>query len=309
MITAGQVFGATLGFVLPLETDPQLGYISPTTRSLAVNGDGVVVVGSSRYEDARYDGPVERAVRWVDRTPALLGIASEVLPLAPRDEGLGLTGFDLFTWSSATAVNSEGTFVVGAHGLPRDLNKTHGPSFTWTSDTGTRLIPVGFSSAERTVVPENPTDMTANGELVVGGNPLGFGEPWVWIAKSNTTVSAEDYLEDNGVDPVLLREWTFTNLPGISPDGSAMIFNGTRSGSPDVRALLVTGLPRVPDCADLTGDTDGDADVDLDDLLNVVINFGLGVPPFTSGDNNGDGEVDLDDLLNVVINFGVTCAH
>ena len=52
------------------------------------------------------------------------------------------------------------------------------------------------------------------------------------------------------------------------------------------------------------GDTDDNATIDLDDLLNVVINFGTDDP---AGDTNADGTVDLDDLLDVVLNFGVTC--
>ena len=54
------------------------------------------------------------------------------------------------------------------------------------------------------------------------------------------------------------------------------------------------------------GDSDGSLTVDLDDLLSVVLNFGLqGGGP---GDVNGDATVDLDDLLEVVLNFGVGCA-
>jgi hypothetical protein len=48
------------------------------------------------------------------------------------------------------------------------------------------------------------------------------------------------------------------------------------------------------------GDTDGDGDVDLDDLNNVRNHFG-GTGP---GDANGDGQVDLNDLNAVRNNFG-----
>lgn len=54
--------------------------------------------------------------------------------------------------------------------------------------------------------------------------------------------------------------------------------------------------PTVP------GDTDGDQDVDLDDLNNVRNNFGSAQPPI--GDTDGDNDVDLDDLNAVRNNFG-----
>jgi hypothetical protein len=55
----------------------------------------------------------------------------------------------------------------------------------------------------------------------------------------------------------------------------------------------------------LTGDTDGDGDVDLTDLNNVRNNFGgAGL-----GDTDSDGDVDLSDLNNVRNNFGAVGAN
>ncbi len=56
------------------------------------------------------------------------------------------------------------------------------------------------------------------------------------------------------------------------------------------------------------GDTDGDNDVDLSDLANVLANFGFG-PGATlgQGDVDGNGFVDLSDLALVLANFGSTC--
>jgi hypothetical protein len=62
------------------------------------------------------------------------------------------------------------------------------------------------------------------------------------------------------------------------------------------------GLQLVGDDVPVTGDTDGDGDVDLTDLNNVRNNFG----GTTGGDTNGDGLVDLVDLNNVRNNFGAT---
>jgi hypothetical protein len=61
---------------------------------------------------------------------------------------------------------------------------------------------------------------------------------------------------------------------------------------------ITAGAPQTP------GDTDGDGDVDLDDLNNVRNNFG----GQGSGDTDGDSDVDLDDLNNVRNNFGASGA-
>ena len=53
------------------------------------------------------------------------------------------------------------------------------------------------------------------------------------------------------------------------------------------------------------GDTDGDGDVGLQDLLNVKNFFGSLVGPGILGDTNNDGIVNLQDLLNVKNFFGL----
>jgi len=73
---------------------------------------------------------------------------------------------------------------------------------------------------------------------------------------------------------------------------------GTEGGGLDnvVFEELATGVP---------GDTDGDGDVDLDDLFAVRNNFGTTTgATLADGDTDGDADVDLDDLFTVRNNFG-----
>jgi hypothetical protein len=58
----------------------------------------------------------------------------------------------------------------------------------------------------------------------------------------------------------------------------------------------------APPC---TGDTDGNDEVDIDDIVNVVLDFGFSGPnPPNNGDVNGDLLVNIDDIVVVVLNFG-----
>ena len=54
------------------------------------------------------------------------------------------------------------------------------------------------------------------------------------------------------------------------------------------------------------GDTNGDSNVDIDDIQNVVLDFGTDGSA-NGGDADGDGDVDIDDVQMVVLNFGVPC--
>jgi hypothetical protein len=78
--------------------------------------------------------------------------------------------------------------------------------------------------------------------------------------------------------------------------GLSLVFS-TSHGPQTGRLWIATVETSVP------GDTDGDDDVDLDDLNNVRNHFGeAGNNP--TGDTNGDGVVGLEDLNEVRNNFG-----
>lgn len=56
-------------------------------------------------------------------------------------------------------------------------------------------------------------------------------------------------------------------------------------------------------------DLDGDGDVDIADLTNLLGNFGaISGATFTEGDLEGDGDVDVADLARLLANFGSTCS-
>ncbi|MBU0616802.1 MAG: hypothetical protein KKI02_03720 [Planctomycetes bacterium] len=58
----------------------------------------------------------------------------------------------------------------------------------------------------------------------------------------------------------------------------------------------------------LPGDLDGDCDVDLSDLSQLLANYGTtGGATYEDGDLDGDGDVDLSDLSALLANYGISC--
>ena len=55
------------------------------------------------------------------------------------------------------------------------------------------------------------------------------------------------------------------------------------------------------------GDTNCDQVNDIDDIVNVVLDFGTDGSGH-GGDVNGSGLVDIDDIVFVVLNFGNVCS-
>jgi hypothetical protein len=81
----------------------------------------------------------------------------------------------------------------------------------------------------------------------------------------------------------------------ILADGAPGSF-GTVNG---IQIRLVGGGGGCP------GDTDGDSDVDADDLTNVILQWGTTCP--CTADVDDDNDVDSDDLTVVILEWGTAC--
>lgn len=110
---------------------------------------------------------------------------------------------------------------------------------------------------------------------------------WVRVKSSEIANGLQDlagnYLDGNWNNPV-----NYLDNTGNSAFGGPGSGNNVNGGTFDFKVNVSKG------------DTDGDLDVDLDDLNNVQSNFGIG----SGGDTDWDGDTDLNDLNNVQGNFG-----
>ncbi len=163
------------------------------------------------------------------------------------------------------------------------------------------------------------------GNMIVDGNSLyvtyGFSGA---VMKYDATTGQPD----PGFTPI--TNLVFPASISLAPDGNGILigvlglggdgsierygFDGTHLGrfaaaGPDLNLGFqeATGMLVVESPSGALGDTDGDGDVDLDDLNNVRNHFGAEGPADGSLDGDSfpfDGVVDLDDLNGVRNNFG-----
>ncbi|MFQ5805441.1 MAG: S8 family serine peptidase [Phycisphaerae bacterium] len=148
----------------------------------------------------------------------------------------------------------------------------------------------------------NGSNWVEQAELLASDGAAGdhFGES-VSISAGNALIGAI-YDDDNGSNSG--SAYVFSN-PAIEdcnangiPD-ACDIASGTSSDNND------DGIPDECGCA---GDLDGDGDVDLSDLAQLLTNYGMtSGATYEDGDLDGDGDVDLTDLAALLSVYGATC--
>jgi hypothetical protein len=100
------------------------------------------------------------------------------------------------------------------------------------------------------------------------------------------SIDAADINGDGGTDFAIGAPWHVATTP--YPPGKAYVFMGAE--------------PLCP------GDLDGDDDVDLNDLAQLLANYGMpGGANYEDGDLDGDHDVDLADLAALLAVYGTTC--
>lgn len=179
--------------------------------------------------------------------------------------------------------------------------QTNEPSKPFFGFATEHLSPPKWNGAIRwsmTRMLERPTD----GEFSLWQTDI-FGSPLALFATSDGIDEEDEFVQ--GVGGHDHFNWGFTQ-PGVyrielSAEGTH-VTDGLITGA-GVFTFLVGSETSIGE-PDIPGDTDGDDDVDLDDLNNVRNHFGESGDPAPGDTSPFDGQVNLDDLNNVRNNFG-----
>ncbi len=243
-----------------------------STRANSVNTDGSVIVG---WQDGSTG--FRQGAMWVNGAQTLIyADGAQTLPL-----------------SEAGDVSSDGQWVV-CNGA-----STNGfQAWRWNASTGTANGAESFGAW-----PANPswrgssTAISADASKIVGyyrpfPGPATFGQGFLWTEASGlhnlTTLAADSGISTGGVTLALPLD--------ISADGNTVVglgFGGV--------GFIITIDPQV----DCPADIDGSGSVDVDDLITVILAWGVcGDPQNCPADTDGNGSVDVDDLIAVILAWG-----
>jgi uncharacterized membrane protein len=183
----------------------------------------------------------------------------------------------------ANGISADGSIVVG-------LRESR--AFAWTAPGNFRDLGAPPQGGE-----PNPLDTSADGSVIAGYAWLGEGPiGMVWTKKTGQNLEAGEFLTQAGFD---VTGWTFTQVTGVSDDGSRIVGHAINpEGRPEAWLAI------LPASAHCYGDFDADNDLSLFDFLAYVNEFNAGSP---SADCDLSSALDLFDFLCFVNAFNAGC--
>jgi len=271
----GYVCGEWAGFRWTAEDGMvSLGAIPPATRSaaFAANADGSVIVGFSDSAEGT------QAFRWTTED-GMVGIGDL--------GGLPYSG-------QAFDVSDDGSVIIG-EGYDEETYL----AMYWTADEGW----INLGDLPGGLYRSGAVGVSGDGSVVVGlgSNPAGWTACF-WTERTGV-VNLKEWLLDHGVTEV--ADWTLHEVNDVSADGKTIVGAGQYPGSSYREAWVAYLGEAFPGPL---GDLDGDGDVDLSDLSQLLSNYGTtSGAEYSDGDLDGDGDVDLSDLSGLLAHYGESC--
>jgi subtilisin family serine protease len=291
-------------------SDPGAGAIDSVPYTLAGGGNQVDYaptvwyVGSDTFTFLANDGgePPDGG----DSNVANIEI--EVLPPEPE------AAFS-FSLDSDPGWTTEGQWAFG--------QPTGGGSHAGDPDsgyTGSNVYGYNLSGDYPNDMPEYALTTTAINCRDVQGAELRF---WRWLGVERWDRAAVK-ISNNGTDwTTLWSNPTDTTLSDSSWNAMTFDIAGIADGQPTVYLRWTMGPTDdgitypgwniddveiwgmvIPQCP---GDLDGDSDIDLADLAELLAHYGMSGAGYGDGDLDGDGDVDLADLAALLAVYGTTC--
>jgi uncharacterized membrane protein len=282
----------------PIPLDPIAGHIA--SRGWDVNASGLVIGWSIN----NVGDPT--AAQWLKGTLTPLDV-NHSWAFAVNDAGQIIGRRDLATgrearlWhngagvtlpdldadsSSATGISPRGIITGGAC-MPIAIGVCAPRSVVWLGADHDMTLLLNFPGA----LFQAPWSANDRG-IVVGNVELDFGgenlRGIIWRLPNPAPIDINTL-----IDPAL--GWTIRSAQAINHEG-AIVGYGVRQGQSGVRAVLLR--PVSP------WDITGDASVNVDDLIAVILSWG-DCPEAAPcpADLTGNGQVDVDDLIQVILSW------
>jgi hypothetical protein len=182
---------------------------------------------------------------------------------------------------------------VDDNGWP-DLALGHDPTLLYSNDAGT--LTQTWSSAASYFGHQDIAfcDVDCDGDPDLAETHFSNGQVHIYQTNDGVLESSPTWTYDS---PTVGTAIAFGDITG---DGWPDLIVGN-SGDPSVKVFYNQG----PDCP---GDLDGDGQVGLSDLAQLLSNYGTSSGmSYYDGDLDGDGDVDLTDLGALLALYGTTC--
>jgi probable HAF family extracellular repeat protein len=207
-----------------------------------------------------------------------------------------------FAFSQATAVSADGSHIAGMAATPLGYEP-----FLWSAEeSGGAGAMTSLGTPPHNDFPSGTVSaMRADGRAVIGAWASGPfpslkapGIAFIWTA--NRGLGQLQTMLEQHYD-LTLPGWELTAATDMTPDGRVIVGNGVNPQG-QREAWMVTFDPSGPQPSDVTGD----AIVNVDDLIAVILGWGAcpSLPTLCPADANNSGVVDVDDLVVVILNWG-----
>ncbi|MCH2132164.1 MAG: plastocyanin/azurin family copper-binding protein [Phycisphaerales bacterium] len=127
---------------------------------------------------------------------------------------------------------------------------------------------------------------------------------WVHGGGSHTVTFGSNCVSDGVLNESLsnLNPLVFWQVPDSAAGTTQDYFCVPHCASGMIASITINGGD--DDCP---GDSNGDGEINVDDLLNLLGEYGGDCSAGCSSDGDGDGDVDVDDLLDLLNVYGQPC--
>ncbi|MBI5863478.1 MAG: hypothetical protein HZB38_02990 [Planctomycetes bacterium] len=205
-----------------------------------------------------------------------------------------------------TAVSANGIFATGSS-VPATMTLTNSILYANNNATGSGQ---GFVNSGATLDVSYSDVENGESTFVVGGSAvLNWGSGNISAGPLFRNDDGGDYRLTDCSPCVQAGDPAATGAGETDVDAEPRVFAGRIDMGAHELIFADCDGDGIPNSCDCPGDLNGDCTISLQDLANLLANFGSsGSATVEQGDLDGDADVDLQDLATLLSRFGAACS-